>query len=339
MADSAWIEAMQDELHQFDRTTSLGTVDKPFWQNVNKLKWVMEKQKSEDQTVIRHQARLVAMAHKVFSILPQMDVKQAFLNGPFVGGWFMLHIQTVSLILIIQTGLPSKNSSFGLNQSEWLLFSDADSCGCLDTRKSTSEGIQFLGQEAGKYVGVICKVVLSTVDLCGHSFKIMASTTTKYRDCDSHTEIPMADMFTKSPFPDRLVSVYASDKNWYEMFDSSRTGGSDKKNLLDTSSNINMWGGGFFSGNENKQHGINLLHIVLEDPTALCYGNPVRRTLLNLPDHRINKVGDGVASFPAKSFGGARLLAAFKDDASFIVGQIQDRNGGTKDNQDERIKI
>nr|GEV18235.1 integrase, catalytic region, zinc finger, CCHC-type, peptidase aspartic, catalytic [Tanacetum cinerariifolium] len=87
MADSAWIEAMQEELHQFDRL------------------------QDEDQTVIRNEARLVAkgyaqeegtdfkesfapvarleaiqifsvyVAHKSFPIY-QMDVKTAFLNGP-----------------------------------------------------------------------------------------------------------------------------------------------------------------------------------------------------------------------------------------------------------------
>ncbi|GKC97588.1 retrovirus-related pol polyprotein from transposon TNT 1-94, partial [Tanacetum coccineum] len=87
MADSAWIEAMQEELHQFDRL------------------------QDEDQTVIRNKARLVAKgyaqeegidfeesfapvarleavrifvayaAHKSFPIY-QMDVKTAFLNGP-----------------------------------------------------------------------------------------------------------------------------------------------------------------------------------------------------------------------------------------------------------------
>nr|GEZ89424.1 hypothetical protein [Tanacetum cinerariifolium] len=87
MADSAWIEATQEELHQFDRL------------------------QDEDQTVIRNKARLVAKgyaqeegtdfeesfapvarleavrifiayaAHKSFLIF-QMDVKTAFLNGP-----------------------------------------------------------------------------------------------------------------------------------------------------------------------------------------------------------------------------------------------------------------
>nr|GFB00455.1 hypothetical protein [Tanacetum cinerariifolium] len=87
MADSAWIESMQEELHQFDRL------------------------QDEDQTVIHNKARLVAKgyaqeegidfeesfalvalleavrifiaytAHKSFPIY-QMDVKMAFLNGP-----------------------------------------------------------------------------------------------------------------------------------------------------------------------------------------------------------------------------------------------------------------
>nr|GEW50890.1 hypothetical protein [Tanacetum cinerariifolium] len=88
MADLAWIEAMQEELHQFDRL-----------------------HKDEDQTVIRNKVRLVAKgyaqeegidfeesfapvarleavrifiayaAHKSFPIF-QMDVKTEFLNGP-----------------------------------------------------------------------------------------------------------------------------------------------------------------------------------------------------------------------------------------------------------------
>nr|GFA63206.1 integrase, catalytic region, zinc finger, CCHC-type, peptidase aspartic, catalytic [Tanacetum cinerariifolium] len=87
MTDSAWIEAIQEELHQFDRL------------------------QDEEQTVIRNKARLVAKgyaqeegidfeesfapvarleavwifiayaAHKFFPIF-QMDVKTAFLNGP-----------------------------------------------------------------------------------------------------------------------------------------------------------------------------------------------------------------------------------------------------------------
>ncbi|GJR98061.1 retrovirus-related pol polyprotein from transposon TNT 1-94 [Tanacetum coccineum] len=111
MADSAWIEAMQDELHQFDRLKVWELVDKPFGKMIIKLKWLWKNKKDEDQTVIRNKARLVAKgyaqeegidfeesfapvarleavrifvahaAHKSFPIY-QMDVKTAFLNGP-----------------------------------------------------------------------------------------------------------------------------------------------------------------------------------------------------------------------------------------------------------------
>ncbi|GKA06396.1 retrovirus-related pol polyprotein from transposon TNT 1-94 [Tanacetum coccineum] len=111
MADSAWIEAMQDELHQFDRLKVWELVDKPFGKMIIKLKWLWKNKKDEDQTVIRNKARLVAKgyaqeegidfkesfapvarleavrifvahaAHKSFPIY-QMDVKMTFLNGP-----------------------------------------------------------------------------------------------------------------------------------------------------------------------------------------------------------------------------------------------------------------
>ncbi|GKA60404.1 retrovirus-related pol polyprotein from transposon TNT 1-94, partial [Tanacetum coccineum] len=111
MADSAWIEAMQEELHQFDRLQVWELVDKPFGKMIIKLKWLWKNKKDEDQTVIRNKARLVAKgyaqeegidfeesfapvarleavrifiahaAHKSFPIC-QMDVKTEFLNGP-----------------------------------------------------------------------------------------------------------------------------------------------------------------------------------------------------------------------------------------------------------------
>ncbi|GJY63212.1 retrotransposon protein, putative, unclassified [Tanacetum coccineum] len=111
MADSAWIEAMQEELHQFDRLQVWELVDKPFGKDVIKLKWLWKNKKDEDQYVIRNKPRLVAKgyaqeegidfkesfapvarleavrifvaytAHKSFPIY-QMDVKTTFLNGP-----------------------------------------------------------------------------------------------------------------------------------------------------------------------------------------------------------------------------------------------------------------
>ncbi|GJU73199.1 retrovirus-related pol polyprotein from transposon TNT 1-94 [Tanacetum coccineum] len=59
MADSAWIEAMQDELHQFDRLQVWELVDKPFGKKVIKLKCLWKNKKDEDQTIIRNKVRLV----------------------------------------------------------------------------------------------------------------------------------------------------------------------------------------------------------------------------------------------------------------------------------------
>ncbi|GJT81368.1 retrovirus-related pol polyprotein from transposon TNT 1-94 [Tanacetum coccineum] len=111
MADSAWIEVMQEEQHQFDRLQVWELIDKPFGKTLIKLKWLWKNKKDEDQTVIRNKVRLVAKgyaqeegidfeesfapvarleavwifiayaAHKSFPIY-QIDMKTAFFNGP-----------------------------------------------------------------------------------------------------------------------------------------------------------------------------------------------------------------------------------------------------------------
>ncbi|GJU51205.1 retrovirus-related pol polyprotein from transposon TNT 1-94 [Tanacetum coccineum] len=111
MADSAWIESMQEELHQFDRLDVWELVDRPLCKNVINLKWLWKNKRDEENTVIRNKSRLVAKgyaqkegidfeesfapvarleavrlfiayaAHKSFTMY-QMDVKTTFLYGP-----------------------------------------------------------------------------------------------------------------------------------------------------------------------------------------------------------------------------------------------------------------
>ncbi|GJV13957.1 retrovirus-related pol polyprotein from transposon TNT 1-94 [Tanacetum coccineum] len=238
MADSTWIEAMQEELHQFDRLQVWELVDKPFGKTVIKLKWLWKNKKDEDQTVICNKARLIAKgcaqeegidfeesfapvarledvrifvayaAHKSFPIY-QMDVKTAFLNGPlkeevyvaqpdgFVDpdhpekvyrlrkalyglkqaprAWYdelsnflmskgFTKDPPIPMRYLYQSGQVRfrnpKETWYGqrgtINMGLWYTkdfgfeltaFSDADHAGCLDTRKSTSGGIQFLGDK------------------------------------------------------------------------------------------------------------------------------------------------------------------------------------------------
>nr|GEY62521.1 retrovirus-related Pol polyprotein from transposon TNT 1-94 [Tanacetum cinerariifolium] len=189
MANSAWIEAMQEELHQFDRLQVWKLVDKPFDELIIKLKWLLKNKKDEDQTVIRHKARLVEKgyaqeegidfeesfaliarleavwifiayaAHKSFPIY-QMDVKTAFLNGPpkeevyvaqpdgFVDPYLQEKVYRLRKALYGLKQAPrawyDELSKFLTSKGFTKAFSDADHAGCIDSRKSTSGGIQFL---------------------------------------------------------------------------------------------------------------------------------------------------------------------------------------------------
>nr|GEY02810.1 Gag-Pol polyprotein [Tanacetum cinerariifolium] len=111
MADSAWFESMQEELHQFDRLDVWELVDRPLCKNVINMKWLWKNKRDEENTVIRKKSRLVAKgyaqkegvdfeesfapvsrleavrlfivyaAHKSFNVY-HMDVKTTFLYGP-----------------------------------------------------------------------------------------------------------------------------------------------------------------------------------------------------------------------------------------------------------------
>nr|GFA56661.1 integrase, catalytic region, zinc finger, CCHC-type, peptidase aspartic, catalytic [Tanacetum cinerariifolium] len=111
MADSAWIESMQEEVHQFDRLDIWELVDRLLCTNVINLKWLWKNKRDEENIVIRNKSRLVAKgyaqkegvdfeekfapvarleavrffiayaAHKSFTVY-QTNVKKAFLYGP-----------------------------------------------------------------------------------------------------------------------------------------------------------------------------------------------------------------------------------------------------------------
>ncbi|GJT87624.1 integrase, catalytic region, zinc finger, CCHC-type containing protein [Tanacetum coccineum] len=63
MADSAWIKAVQEELHQFDRLDVWELVDRPLYKNVINMKWLWKNKRDEEDTVIRNKARLVAKGY------------------------------------------------------------------------------------------------------------------------------------------------------------------------------------------------------------------------------------------------------------------------------------
>ncbi|GJS56266.1 retrovirus-related pol polyprotein from transposon TNT 1-94 [Tanacetum coccineum] len=117
MADSAWIEAMQEELHQFDRLKVWELVDKPFGKMIIKLKWLWKNKKDEDQTVIRNKARLVA---KGYAQEEGIDFEESFAAqvdfawGKAVSGFFVAHASTKSFPIYQSNGRDEKAFLNGL---------------------------------------------------------------------------------------------------------------------------------------------------------------------------------------------------------------------------------
>ncbi|GKF23294.1 hypothetical protein Tco_0075616, partial [Tanacetum coccineum] len=63
MADSAWIESIQEELRQFDRLDVWELVDRPLYKNVINLKWLWKNKLDEENTVIRNKSHLVTKGY------------------------------------------------------------------------------------------------------------------------------------------------------------------------------------------------------------------------------------------------------------------------------------
>nr|GEX15622.1 putative LRR receptor-like protein kinase [Tanacetum cinerariifolium] len=91
-------------------------------------------------------------AHKSFPIY-QMDVKMAFLNGPLKEEVYVVkpdgfvdpnHLKKVYCLRKALYGLKQALRAWYDKLSNFLMSKDAHHAGCLDTRKSTSGGIQFL---------------------------------------------------------------------------------------------------------------------------------------------------------------------------------------------------
>ncbi|GJT64456.1 retrovirus-related pol polyprotein from transposon TNT 1-94 [Tanacetum coccineum] len=75
MVDSEWIEANQEELHQFDQLDVWKLVDRPLCKNVINIKWLWKNKRDEENTVIHNKARLIA---KGYSQKEGIDFEESF---------------------------------------------------------------------------------------------------------------------------------------------------------------------------------------------------------------------------------------------------------------------
>nr|GEW94178.1 hypothetical protein [Tanacetum cinerariifolium] len=191
MADSTWMEAMQEELHQFDRLQmdmKTAFLNGPLKEEVyvaqpngfvdpdhpEKAKYALEILHKHGMD--KGQSIGTPMATK-----PKLD---ADLSGnPVDQTDYRSKIRSLMYLTPSRPNIVQAGSSFGLTA-----FSDADHAGYIDTHKSTSGGIQFLGD---KLVSWMSKK---------HDCTAMPSAEAEY----VATEYQLVDMFTKALPEDRF---------------------------------------------------------------------------------------------------------------------------------------
>ncbi|GKF05320.1 retrovirus-related pol polyprotein from transposon TNT 1-94, partial [Tanacetum coccineum] len=83
MADHSWIESMQDELNQFKRLQVWELIPRPEGKNVIALKWLWKTKSFAPVARLEAVRMFIAYDAQKNITLFQMDVKTAFLNGPF----------------------------------------------------------------------------------------------------------------------------------------------------------------------------------------------------------------------------------------------------------------
>ncbi|GJT42695.1 integrase, catalytic region, zinc finger, CCHC-type containing protein [Tanacetum coccineum] len=128
MSDHRWIESMQDELHQFERLDVWELVPRPDGKNI-----IAQEEGIDFEESFATVARLEAVrmfvafaAHKNITIF-QMDVKTAFLNGLLKEEVYVIQPDG-----FVDPDFPDQST---------------DHVGCKDDCKSTSGGLQFLGEK------------------------------------------------------------------------------------------------------------------------------------------------------------------------------------------------
>ncbi|GJW19654.1 putative ribonuclease H-like domain-containing protein [Tanacetum coccineum] len=125
LEDKSWVDAMQEELLQFEIQKVWILVDLPYGKKAIGTKWVYRNKKDERGVVVRNKARLVAQGHRQEESY-QLDLKSAFLYGKIDEGYKRLNHQCLHLTL----------ESYHIS----------DYAGENLDRKSTTGGCQFLGR-------------------------------------------------------------------------------------------------------------------------------------------------------------------------------------------------
>nr|GEW69743.1 hypothetical protein [Tanacetum cinerariifolium] len=159
MLESSWIEAMQEEIHEYERLQVWELVPCLDKVMLIKLKWIFKVKKEEFGGVLKNKARLVAQEFKYdqSNTLHKESKKRLITDIPMVENHKLdadlqrtptdathNHGMIGSLMYLTSSRPDLSYADTGMSLTT---YSDADQAGCEDTRCSTSGSAQFLGDK------------------------------------------------------------------------------------------------------------------------------------------------------------------------------------------------
>jgi hypothetical protein len=97
LSDLSWVNAMHEDLENFERNQVCTVVEPPRDVNVIGTKWVFKNKQGEDGEVVRNKARLVAQS---FSQVEDLDFGETF--AP------ISHLEAIRILLAFTTSMGSK---------------------------------------------------------------------------------------------------------------------------------------------------------------------------------------------------------------------------------------
>nr|GEW42758.1 retrovirus-related Pol polyprotein from transposon TNT 1-94 [Tanacetum cinerariifolium] len=166
MADSAWIEAMQEELHQFDRL-QVRIVLNFIKSAKNQAKYTLEILHKHGMDKGQSIGTPMATKPKLDADLSGNPVDQTDYHSKIESLMYLTSsrpdiVQAVCFCARYQSQPTEKHLKEVKRIFRYLR--DADHTGCIDSRKSTSEGIQFLGDKLVSWMSKKqnCTVMSST---------------------------------------------------------------------------------------------------------------------------------------------------------------------------------
>nr|GEX86886.1 retrovirus-related Pol polyprotein from transposon TNT 1-94 [Tanacetum cinerariifolium] len=130
LTKSCWIEAMQEELNEFECLKVWELVPRPDKAMVITLKWIYKVKIDDLGGILKNKARLVARGyHQEEGI----DFEESFA--------MVARLEAIRIFLAY-AAYKNMDSSIALTA-----FAEADHAGCQDTHRSTSSSLQFLGDK------------------------------------------------------------------------------------------------------------------------------------------------------------------------------------------------